>query len=430
MKIGDSINGYLIKGNIPGAGMAQVFKVEKNGQSYVLKSVQDTTDESEVKRFKREIRLMQSIKDQHVIEVIESDLSVVEPYYIMPLCECSLKAKARNMADDQERLDYSIQFCEGIAAIHRAGITHRDIKPENALIDNGVVKITDLGLGRLEIRDSTTITQWGESGGTFEYMPPEYSHNPTAFLDGTVQGDIFMIGKSLACIFNNGTDPRYFNSNTVHPNIARIIARCIENNPSNRYGTVHEIIDELKAHKAALYKYQQTPKELKDILANSPLPRNAVFADEVYHYLTWIGTDNREMAKSLKMLSTDDLKFVFRQKKDWIPKLVDYFDTSIRECDGWIQFEDVEEFARLARIMIPFCDTALAKQKLLEFSIDFAKRYNRYAAMTIVGRILGELTEEDIKQLYPFLSKRADDLKGFQGCFKNELPRQIKDLLK
>lgn len=159
MKIGDSINGYLIKEYIPGAGMAQVFKVEKNGQSYVLKSVQNATDESEVKRFKREIRLMQSIKDQHVIEVIESDLSAAEPYYIMPLCECSLKAKAQNMADDQERLDYSIQFCEGIAAIHQAGITHRDIKPANALVDNGVVKITDLGLGRFDNRDSTTLTE-------------------------------------------------------------------------------------------------------------------------------------------------------------------------------------------------------------------------------------------------------------------------------
>ncbi len=425
MKIGDSINGYLIKEYIPGAGMAQVFKVEKNGQSYVLKSVQNATDESEVKRFKREIRLMQSIKDQHVIEVIESDLSAAEPYYIMPLCECSLKAKAQNMADDQERLDYSIQFCEGIAAIHQAGITHRDIKPANALVDNGVVKITDLGLGRFDNRDSTTLTE--ESWGTESYMPPEYLDWEN-FKEGTVAGDIFMIGKSLAYIFTKGIDPKYFNPSTVHPNIAQIIARCIKNNPRDRYNSVQQIINELQDHKEALFALQRAPKSLEEILAISP--KNDTFADEMYHYLTWIGKDNRTMVDTLKKLSDNNLRLIFQKKQDQISELVNYFDRSIRECTNWIQFEDVEEFARLAHVMIPFCDTALAKQKLIELSIDFAKDYNRYAAMTTVGRILGELTEKDVNQLYPFLSKRADDLKRFQEYFQNKLPRQIKDLLR
>lgn len=44
-----------------------------------------------------------------------------------------------------------IQICEGVEAIHRAGIIHRDLKTANVLLcgrDGSQVKIADLGLSR------------------------------------------------------------------------------------------------------------------------------------------------------------------------------------------------------------------------------------------------------------------------------------------
>lgn len=110
MTINDVVGGYVIKSIIPGAGMAQVFKVEKEGNLYVLKTVQNPDDEIEVKRFKREARIMLGIQDKHVIEILDSNLNVKEPYYVMPLCEGSLAERVSIMTE-MEKLDASIQFC-------------------------------------------------------------------------------------------------------------------------------------------------------------------------------------------------------------------------------------------------------------------------------------------------------------------------------
>ena len=72
----------------------------------------------------------------------------------------------------------------------------------------------------------------------------------------------------------------------------------------------------------------------------------------------------------------------------------------------------------------------LAKQKLLALSIDYAKGYNRWAAMTTVGKMLALLSSEDIKLLYPFLVARKDDIKEISSCFKTPIPISIKNIIK
>lgn len=429
MTINDVVGGYVIKSIIPGAGMAQVFKVEKEGNLYVLKTVQNPDDEIEVKRFKREARIMLGIQDKHVIEILDSNLNVKEPYYVMPLCERSLAERVSIMTE-MEKLDASIQFCEGIKAIHDSGVTHRDIKPKNALCQNGIIKITDLGLGRLVNRDSTTLTLSGQYGGTDGYIPPEFRKDEDSFRNGSVQGDIYMIGKSLYFIFSGGCDPSNVRLEKVNPIIGSIISTCTQEEPTLRYDDVDKILSELKAFKKAQIQWTTSPKPLDEILIANNRTFNSTFAEEVYNYFCSIGTDNADMAISLKKLSNRELEYIFQQKQDKISTFVNYFDESIRNCSGWIQCEDVEEFARLAYILMPLCQDMLAKQKLLALSIDYAKGYNRWAAMTTVGKMLALLSSEDIKLLYPFLVARKDDIKEISSCFKTPIPISIKNIIK
>jgi serine/threonine-protein kinase len=68
-----------------------------------------------------------------------------------------------------ERLGILIAIGDGLAAIHRAGISHGDVKPENVLLAaSGRVVLTDLGLVRAGYEPDAGLV-----AGTPAYMAPE-----------------------------------------------------------------------------------------------------------------------------------------------------------------------------------------------------------------------------------------------------------------
>jgi serine/threonine-protein kinase len=68
-----------------------------------------------------------------------------------------------------ERLGILVAIGDGLAAIHRAGISHGDVKPENVLLAaSGRVVLTDLGLVRAAYEPDSGLV-----AGTPAYMAPE-----------------------------------------------------------------------------------------------------------------------------------------------------------------------------------------------------------------------------------------------------------------
>jgi serine/threonine-protein kinase len=68
-----------------------------------------------------------------------------------------------------ERLDVLVAIADGLAAIHRAGISHGDVKPENILLAaSGRVVLMDLGLVRAAYEPDHGVV-----AGTPDYMAPE-----------------------------------------------------------------------------------------------------------------------------------------------------------------------------------------------------------------------------------------------------------------
>jgi len=252
MKIGDLIgNKYLIEDEIGEGGMGKVFRVTHEGNSFALKICTDLDEES-VKRFKREVRLMNSVNHENVIEILEMNLDNDPPYFVMPLCQCSLDDKLGQLQNKHElALKLLFQVCKGINAIHLSGIIHRDIKPKNILISHDrKIKISDLGLGKFSTRDSSVITSSNSFLGTQGYIPPEFF-----IVGGTknadIRSDIYQLGKTIYRIFTN-SNPILIEKNKLPGGILYIVNKSISDNPADRYQTIGDLENALNSYLLSL----------------------------------------------------------------------------------------------------------------------------------------------------------------------------------
>jgi len=168
---------------------------------------------------------------------------------------------------EQESVRLAIQIASALEEAHQHGIIHRDLKPSNIMVtDKGGVKLLDFGLAKLyeenaSISTLPTVdmpaTQAGAILGTVAYMSPEQAQGELA----DARSDIFSFGLVL---YETLSGRRAFSGNSASETIAallrdeptplkasaqleKIVKRCLEKQPADRYQTMAEI-------KAALEK--------------------------------------------------------------------------------------------------------------------------------------------------------------------------------
>jgi serine/threonine protein kinase len=77
----------------------------------------------------------------------------------------------------------SLGLASAVAQLHKEGVIHRDIKPGNVYLTaetfEGIAKLGDAGMARLQDASQTSMTQ----GGTLRYMAPELFPGSTYPLD-------------------------------------------------------------------------------------------------------------------------------------------------------------------------------------------------------------------------------------------------------
>lgn len=221
----------------------------------------------------REVKnLVQLSADRHVVQVLEVGWEADPPYYVMELVtggslEDMLKIRGRLPVTESVELFRKI--CIGLNHCHGKGVLHCDVKPANILIaEDNEPRLADFGQSRMSHDQTPTL-------GTLFYMAPEQADlkaTPDASWDVYAAGAILyrmlagspphrdddLVGKmdtagSLPkrltqyreAIEGSPPPAAHQERRGVDRHLARIVAKCLAADPSERYHNVQQILDDL-----------------------------------------------------------------------------------------------------------------------------------------------------------------------------------------
>lgn len=168
------IPGYLIEDKIGHGGMADVYRVKRDGATLALKLLHSQEADS-LKRIRREIRLWRDLVHPNIVPLY--DYGEVDGRYYLVMERVEGRTLRAVLEERLLPLDEGLRILDalldGMEYAHGRGIVHRDLKPENVMIrQDGRVLILDFGLSR-SVANTTQITVADKVMGTPAYLAPE-----------------------------------------------------------------------------------------------------------------------------------------------------------------------------------------------------------------------------------------------------------------
>jgi eukaryotic-like serine/threonine-protein kinase len=291
-QIGDELLGqYEILAAIPSGGVGILLRArQKSLRRTVVIKVRTSAirEPTLVERFLREARAVARISEPHVVCIHDCGFVVRArakkewlraeaglPFVIMEDMhglDLGVLMKERNAPLElAEILTYLREACIGVSALHRQGTVLRDLKPANLFLcatDSGrnVIKVLELGLSKSYPGDkgATDARLSAKDGapGSIAYMSPEQLSQPSTV---GFASDIWSLGvicyellthalpfegdNALAILGQILTQPprpiRELRAN-VPNDLLRVIRRCLQRSPVDRYSSAVELAQALE----------------------------------------------------------------------------------------------------------------------------------------------------------------------------------------
>jgi serine/threonine protein kinase/TolB-like protein/CheY-like chemotaxis protein len=266
-KPGQLISQYRLLEKLGEGSMGMVYLAEDTRlcRRVALKFIHpDRLKEKHAKeRLFREARAAAAIDHPNVAAVYAIGETDGHPYIVMALVQGqNLEERIlEGPLEIHEGLHVARQLADALEAAHAKGVIHRDLNPTNVILgEHGRVRIVDFGLAKLSF--ASLLTEPGMLVGSANYVSPEQMKGEAV----DHRTDIWSLGVILYEMF---TGKRPFEAerreavyhaiahNTPEPlnrwrpglpeELSRIVLKCLEKEPANRYSDVASLKADLSA---------------------------------------------------------------------------------------------------------------------------------------------------------------------------------------
>jgi TolB-like protein/predicted Ser/Thr protein kinase len=280
---GTRIGRYEVRSLLGAGGMGEVYLAQDTElhrpTALKILPAEVAQDARRMHRFKLEARAAAALNHPNIAHVYEVGEANGAHFIAMELIDGQTlrECMREGRADLPKLLRYLQHAAEGLAKAHAAGIVHRDLKPDNIMITrDGFAKVLDFGVAKLvepqgppgAAGDAVTVRmeQHSRPGvvlGTAGYMSPEQAQGKTDEIDQ--RSDIFSFGcilyeaatgrmafsgsdaiDSLNKIIRETPAPLHAHRPDLPAELQKIVRRCLEKEPDERYQSIKDVAIELK----------------------------------------------------------------------------------------------------------------------------------------------------------------------------------------
>ncbi|MEK7431747.1 MAG: serine/threonine-protein kinase [Cyanobacteriota bacterium] len=277
MSIIETIGGYEIKSELGRGGMGVVYKgwdkklerevaikVVENVDTQTADQLTLTSHQELVARFQTEAKAIAKLSHPNIVNIFDFGVENDRNYMVMEFLkgrDLSQLLKFNSPLSIELVVKSVIQVCAALDYAHTTGIIHRDIKPANILLlDNGIVKLMDFGIARIQEAKSQ-LTQAGTILGSVLYISPEqlisaqkvdkradiYSLGVSIYelLTGQFPYDGDNVASIISKIMRSDPEVPSFHNPKITEELDDIIMKAIAKDPDHRYQRASELADDL-----------------------------------------------------------------------------------------------------------------------------------------------------------------------------------------
>ena len=306
-KPGDVIGRYTLLKKIGEGGCGVVYLAEQSSpvrRRVALKIIKLGMDTRQViARFEAERQALAMMDHPDIARVFDAGATDTgRPFFVMEFVD---GVPITNFCDTHSlsmaaRLELFARVCLALQHAHQKGIIHRDLKPSNILValHDGVPapKVIDFGIAKAtsgRLTEHTLVTGLEQFVGTPAYMSPEQAEWREVDID--TRSDVYSLGVVLYELLTGRPpyDPKSLGqaglneirriirevepprpstrvstlagadrdtvarlrgaaptrlSSALRGDLDWIVMRCLEKNRDRRYGTAHELADDVRRH--------------------------------------------------------------------------------------------------------------------------------------------------------------------------------------